>query len=133
MAPAVATYEPRDPSQTVLYHVVADHLETFLASLDADPDARGLPAYVQREFYDYLQCGILAHGFLRLGCDTCHQELLLRLQLQAARVLSVVCRAAHGPDRGPPGRAASSPGCRRANGSCRCLFPCGIGWPRPRT
>jgi hypothetical protein len=27
--------------------------------------------------YDYLQCGILAHGFLRLGCDTCHKELLL--------------------------------------------------------
>lgn len=77
MAPAVATYEPRDPSRTVLYKVVADHLETFLASLDADPDTKGLPAYVQREFYDYLQCGILAHGFLRLGCDTCQKELLL--------------------------------------------------------
>src|SRR5207244_8883799 len=77
MAPAVATYEPRDPSNTVLYKVIADHLETFLALLDADPDAKGLPAYVQREFYDYLQCGILAHGFLRLGCDTCHKELLL--------------------------------------------------------
>ena len=24
-----------------------------------------------------MQCGILAHGFLRLGCDTCPQELLL--------------------------------------------------------
>src|SRR5437870_9105520 len=70
-------YVPRDPSQTVLYHIVADHLETFLASLDADPNAQGLPAYVQREFYDYLQCGILAHGFLRLGCDTCTQEMLL--------------------------------------------------------
>ena len=77
MAPAIATYEPRDPSHTVLYTVIADHPETFLASLDADPDAKGLPAYVQRELYDYLQCGILAHGFLRLGCDTCHTELLL--------------------------------------------------------
>src|SRR5437870_4117147 len=77
MAPALATYEPRDPSCTVLYHVIADHLETFLASLDADPDAPGLPAYVQREFDAYLQCGILAHGFLRLGCDTCYKELLL--------------------------------------------------------
>jgi hypothetical protein len=48
-----------------------------VASLDADPDAKGLPAYVQREFYDYLQCGILAHGFLRLGCDTCKHEMLL--------------------------------------------------------
>jgi hypothetical protein len=33
--------------------VVAEHLETFLAALDADLDARGLPAYVEREFYDY--------------------------------------------------------------------------------
>src|ERR1043166_4491142 len=64
MAPAVATYAPRDPSSTVLYHVIAEHLETF-------------PAYVQREFYDDLRCGILAHGFLRLGCDTCHEELLV--------------------------------------------------------
>jgi Putative transposase/Transposase zinc-binding domain len=71
------SYIPRDPSQTVLYTAVADHLETFLASLDADPDARGLPAYVERELYDYVQCGVLAHGFLRLGCDTCHHELLL--------------------------------------------------------
>src|SRR5437870_2200407 len=70
-------YVPRDPSQTVLYHIVADHLETFLASLDADPNAQGLPAYVQRASYDYLQCGILAHGFLRLGCDTCKHERLL--------------------------------------------------------
>jgi Transposase zinc-binding domain len=77
MAPAVATYEPRDPSRTVLYTVIADHLETFLAALDADPDTKGLPAYVQREFYDSLQCGILAHGFLRLACDTCQKELLL--------------------------------------------------------
>ena len=36
MAPAVATYEPRDPSRTLLYKVIADHLETFLASLDAE-------------------------------------------------------------------------------------------------
>src|SRR5882724_6302871 len=71
------SYEPHDPSTTVLYRVVADHLETFLASLDADPDAKGLPAYVERELYDYLQCSVLAHGFLRLGCDTCHHELLL--------------------------------------------------------
>src|SRR6266566_2647099 len=77
MAPAVATYAPRDPSSTVLYHVIAEHLETFLASLADDPEATGLPAYVQREFYDYLRCGILAHGFLRLGCDTCHHELLV--------------------------------------------------------
>ena len=77
MAPAVATYVPQDPSQTVLYHVIAEHLETFLASCHDDPDGSGLPAYVEREFYDYLRCGILAHGFLRLGCDTCKKDLLV--------------------------------------------------------
>src|SRR4029434_3315070 len=77
MAPAVATYAPRDPSQTVLYTVIAEYLDTFLASLAEDPEATGLPAYVEREFYDYLRGGILAHGFLRLGCDACKQELLV--------------------------------------------------------
>ena len=77
MAPAVPTYAPRDPSRTVLYRVIAEHLETFLALLDDDPEATGLPAYVQRAFYAYLQCGILAHGFVRLGCDTCKKEVLL--------------------------------------------------------
>ena len=77
MAPAVATYVPRDPSQTVLYHVIAEHLETCLASLHDDPDATGLPAYVEGAFYDSLRGGILAHGFLRLGGDTCKHALLV--------------------------------------------------------
>src|SRR2546423_398912 len=77
MAPAMATYEPRNPSRTVLYKVIADHLETFLASLEAEPDAKGLPAYVQRGFYGYVQCGILAHGFLRMGCNSYKKEVLL--------------------------------------------------------
>src|SRR5262249_38444912 len=57
--------------------------------------------YVQRELYDYLQCGVLAHGFLRLGCDTCHQELLLTFSCKrrgfcpscagAKRVASATC------------------------------------------
>jgi hypothetical protein len=37
MAPAVPTYAPRDPSGTVLYTVIAEHLETFLASCHDDP------------------------------------------------------------------------------------------------
>jgi len=35
-----------------LYKVVADYLETSLASLDANPNATDLLAYVQREFYN---------------------------------------------------------------------------------
>lgn len=72
-----STYQPRDPSGTVLYRIIAAHLETFLAGLDADPTATGLPAYVRDEFDAYLKWGILAHGFLRLGCDTCQHKMRL--------------------------------------------------------
>lgn len=70
-------YQPREPSETILYQVIAEHLETFLATLTADPTAKGLPEYVREEFYAYLQCGILAHGFVRLGCDTCPHQVVL--------------------------------------------------------
>jgi hypothetical protein len=106
----MATYEPHDPSRTVLYKVIADHLETFLAALDADPAATGLPAYVQRKFYDYLQCGILAHGFLRLGCDTCHKELLLPFSCKRRGFCPSCAGRPHGPNGGPPGRAGPSLG-----------------------
>jgi hypothetical protein len=36
-----------------------------------------LPGYVIREFDDYLKCGRLGHGFLRVRCDTCHHEKLV--------------------------------------------------------
>jgi hypothetical protein len=71
------TYQPRDPSGTILYQAIAEHLETFRATLAADPTAKGLPHYVTEEFDAYLQCGVLAHGFVRLGCDTCPHQMLL--------------------------------------------------------
>src|SRR6266571_5858109 len=117
--PAPSSYVPRDPSTTLLYHIVATHLETFLASLDADPDAKGLPAYVQREFYDYLQCGILAHGFLRLGCDTCQKELLLPFSCKRRGFCPSCAGPAYGPDRGPSGRVRHPLGADTAMGSVR--------------
>jgi transposase-like zinc-binding protein len=77
MAPAVAPYAPRAPSRTVLYHVVAEPLEALLASRTDAPDVAGVPAYVARALYDSVRWGILAHGLLRLGCDTWKQELLV--------------------------------------------------------
>jgi len=71
------TYQPRDPGETVLYQVIAEHLATFRATLSANPTAKGLPHYVSEEFEAYLRCGILAHGFVRLGCDTCPHQMVL--------------------------------------------------------
>ena len=36
-----------------------------------------LPKYVQQEFEDYLNCGRLEGGFLRVRCDTCRAEQLV--------------------------------------------------------
>ena len=42
-----------------------------------DAQGRVLPRYVRREFDEYLKCGCLEYGFLRLRCDTCHAGRLL--------------------------------------------------------
>ncbi len=35
------------------------------------------PAYVEREFRRYLECGILAHGFARARCGQCGHDFLI--------------------------------------------------------
>jgi hypothetical protein len=70
-----ATDQSRHPEQTLLYQVVAEHLETFLAR-QAERD-RPVPGFVEREFRAYLECGILAHGFLRVHCDACGADRLV--------------------------------------------------------
>ena len=53
-----ATYQRRQPEQTVLYRAIATHLPTFLART-AGEDGTGWPAFVRREFEAYLKCGRL--------------------------------------------------------------------------
>jgi hypothetical protein len=55
-----AAYRPRHPEENPLYAAVAGHLETFLA-LQREQEHR-IPAFIEREFRDLLDCGILAHG-----------------------------------------------------------------------
>ncbi len=38
---------------------------------------RPLPDYVRREFDEFLRCGRLEHGFLRVRCDDCQAERLV--------------------------------------------------------
>ena len=68
-------YERRRPEQTPLYQLVRAHYETFAAEVEAH--GAGLPRFVKDEFDAYLECGILAHGFLRLTCDTCARDTLV--------------------------------------------------------
>jgi len=56
-------YRRREPEKTVLYGVVREHLETFLADARAaSPSGAGYPAFVEKEFRLYLSCGQLPHG-----------------------------------------------------------------------
>lgn len=71
-------YRRRTPERTVLHELVAQHAQTMLAELrDADPDGGGLPRYVERELAAYLRCGVLAHGFCRVRCQTCRDEIVV--------------------------------------------------------
>jgi len=47
--------------------VVQEHLESFLAQVEAETEA-SLSGFVKYEFDAFLECGILAHGCLRLRC-----------------------------------------------------------------
>jgi len=77
-------YERRRPEQTLLYQLVAEHYPRFLELL-AD-QGRSLPHYVRREFEDFLKCGILDHGFLRVRCQDCRAERLVALSWSLLRI-----------------------------------------------
>ncbi len=38
---------------------------------------KGLPEFVKKEFDEFLKCGVLAHGFLRVQCTSCGHEKLV--------------------------------------------------------
>jgi hypothetical protein len=47
-------YRPRDAEHTVLHQVIGEHLETFLRAAAEASDGVGLPAFVEREFREFL-------------------------------------------------------------------------------
>ena len=49
-----------------------------------------VPHYVQKEFNEYLKCGILAHGFARAHCKGCKKRFFTRVFLQAKMCLSIL-------------------------------------------
>jgi len=70
--PLTGTYQRHQPEHSLLYQVLAEHLETFLQQARTSDHA--LPWYVERDLRAFLDCGILAHGFLRLRCPACNSS-----------------------------------------------------------
>ena len=71
----VYRYERHRPETTLLYQLVEEYYPAFSEHMAMQ--GRSLPEYVHREFEDYLKCGRLEHGFLRVRCTNCHQEQLV--------------------------------------------------------
>ena len=68
--------ERHRPEQTTLYRLVQQHAATFFEQAESAAGA-GLPQFVKDEFDAHLECGILAHGFLRLHCGDCGHDKLV--------------------------------------------------------
>ena len=66
-------YQQRRPETTLLYKIISDQIETFLAQ--SRQDGYGLPRHVEREFYSYLECGIHAYGFSTWRCGSCGNRI----------------------------------------------------------
>src|SRR6185295_790348 len=77
MALQRAVYRPRDAEHTVLHQVVAEHLEAFLGAAAEAGDGARLPQFVEREFREFLTCGVVEHGVARFRCEGCAREHLV--------------------------------------------------------
>lgn len=77
--PAVSTsrYQRREPERTLLHRIVSENLATFLREAADRYPSGELPASITEEFSRYLRCGILSHGFARVLCPSCRDELLV--------------------------------------------------------
>jgi hypothetical protein len=101
LAPA---YLPRRPTETVLYGLVREHLESFLAHAREHYDD-GLPPYVESELRAYLKCGVFSEGFSRAHCDSCGHDLLVAFSCHGRSICPSCCgrrmanTAAHLVDR----------------------------------
>jgi Transposase zinc-binding domain len=101
-------YTPRNPAADVLYRVVRDHLQTFLAEAAHLRDGEGVPRFVEEEFHAFLACGWLAGGFARFRCSACSAERVIAFSCKG-RGFCPSCGGRRMTERA----AEVCPGCRR--------------------
>jgi len=76
--PAPRPYRRREPERTALLAVVRDNLETLLDDARRrSEEGTGYPAFVEKEFRRYVDCGRLGGGFARIRCPACGHEQLV--------------------------------------------------------
>ena len=112
-------YIPRKPEETVLYGVIVEQLQAFLARSQARE--RPIPRFLEREFRDYLTCGVAEHPPCRI-CLMCwldspseNEAFGRRIKYQRDRFYRAFTMAA------PRSRVVAFPprsGVRGASGNC---------------
>jgi hypothetical protein len=70
---AAYEYHPRRPAERILYHMVAENIESFLAR--QKELERIIPRFAEHDLRSFLDCGILERGFVRVHCDACGKDL----------------------------------------------------------
>ena len=122
---AAVHHERHRPEQTTLYRLVQQHAQTFSAQTE-EATGVSLPQFVKDEFPAFLECGILAHGFLRLRCGDCGHDKLVAFSCKrrgfcpscgARRMAQTAAHLVEHALALPPGR---SPG---TNSPLDCLCP----------
>jgi ribosomal protein S27E len=116
--PGAFHYQRHRPEKTLLYQLVSRHYPVFRQQLAED--GRILPDYVQREFEDYLKCGRLEYGFLRVRCETCHEERLVAFSCKRRGLLRASCPSPFGP---ACGGSKSPPAILSAPVAARAAWP----------
>lgn len=69
------SYQRHRPEQSLLYQIVERHYPDFKEMLSKQ--GKSFPRHVEKEFDEFLKCGRLEHGFLRVVCDDCKQDQLV--------------------------------------------------------
>ena len=67
-------YERRRPEKTVLYQVIQNHYPKAIKNHFTNKKA---PFFIEKEFNNFLKCGILAEGFMRIQCPHCNNNRLV--------------------------------------------------------
>jgi hypothetical protein len=60
-------YKRRQPEKSLLFQVVQDNIGPFIRARARE--GKDLPRYVIKEFEEYLRCGRLEHGLVRIWCE----------------------------------------------------------------
>ncbi len=98
--------------------LVQQHAASFIAHTEASTGGE-LPRFIKEEFDAFLECGILAHGFLRLRCGACGHDKLLAFSCKRRGFCPSTGRAVCGPCKSTERFVSRAPAVAEVDRNCR--------------